>query len=146
MIWSNNIDITLTCWRITNFNFLLATAIFVLICFCHPPGLTFLLLLIFLFTWGLEIFHITAFFFNSLHRIEISARYTELNFLHVIVISFQIGVYRLVGLKFQLGRPSWKFNRGWKFPYNQLLNLFFYIRLRMTTQKITILDNIFGKK
>ena len=78
--WLTMADITLTCWSITNFNFLLTAAIFVLICFCHVFGLAFSVSVNFLFTRGyyistrVESFHITAIFFNSVYRIKISTR------------------------------------------------------------------------
>ena len=87
-IWSNNGDISLTCWSITNFNFLLTATIFVLICFCHVFGLAFLLSLNFLFIRGyyistrVEIFHITAIFFNSVCRVEISSRDENLHIIN----------------------------------------------------------------
>ena len=85
-IWSNNSNITLTCWSITNF--LLIAAILVSVCFCHAFGLAFLLSLNFLFTWGyyistrVEIFHITAIFFNSVYRVEISTRDENLHIIN----------------------------------------------------------------
>ena len=122
--WSNNIDITLTCWRIITFKFLLTAAIFIFICICNAPSLALLLSLKFLFTRGyyistrVEIFSTKV---EILHRIAFfSTRYTELKFLHVIVMSKR--VYCLGEMKFQ----SWMFNPDWKCPYNQPLNLFFY--------------------
>ena len=83
-IWSNNSDITLSCWRITYFSFLLTAAIFDLICFCRAYSLAFLLLLNFLFTQGyfisarVKIFYVIAIFFNSVYRVEISTRVENL--------------------------------------------------------------------
>ena len=93
-IWGNGSDITLTCWRITNFKFLMTAPIFVLICFWHASGLAFLLSLNFLLTRDyciltrVEIFHIIAFLFFSF---------------------------------FQLATPSKNFNPGLKSHYNQPL-------------------------
>ena len=128
-IWSNKFDITLICWRIISFKFLLTAAIFVFICICNAPGLALLLSLKFLFTRGyyistrveifstrVEILHIIAF----LHRAEISTRNTELKFLHVIVMSKRVSC--LGEMKFQ----SWMFNPDWKCPYNEPLNFFVY--------------------
>ena len=84
-IWSSNSDVTLTCWRIIHFNFLLTAAIFASICFCRASGLAFLLSLNFLFTRGYyistrgEIFHIIAIFFNSIYRAEVSTRNENLH-------------------------------------------------------------------
>ena len=75
-IWSNNSDITLNCWRITRFSFLLTATIFDLICLCRSSSSAFLLLLNFLFTRSyfissrIEIFHII--FCKSIYRVEIS--------------------------------------------------------------------------
>ena len=55
-------------------------------------------------------------------RIEISSRVseTELKFQRGVYW----GVYCLAEMNFQLGMPSWDFNPGWKFPYNQPLSSF----------------------
>ena len=82
-IWSNNSDITLNCWRITCFSFLLTATIFDLICFCRTSSSAFLLLLNFLFTRSyfissrIEIFHII--FCKSIYRVEISTRVENLH-------------------------------------------------------------------
>ena len=95
-IWGNSSDITLTCWRITNFKFLMTAPIFVLICFWRASGLAFLLSLNILLTRDyciltrVEIFHIIAFLFFSF---------------------------------FQLATPSKNFNPGLKSHYNQPLKL-----------------------
>ena len=78
--WSNNSNITLTCWRITNFNFFVDCSHICFDFFWHVSGLAFLLSLNFLFTLDYyisaqdEIFHITAIFFNSVYLVEISAQ------------------------------------------------------------------------
>ena len=82
-IWSNNSDISLNCWRLTHFSFLLTAAIFDLICFCRTSSSAFLLLLNFLFTRGyfissrIEIFHII--FFKSIYQVEILIRVENLH-------------------------------------------------------------------
>ena len=71
------VDITL---KMTHFNSLLTAVIFALICFYCASGLAFLLSLNFLFTriyyisTRVEVFHIIAIFFNSVHRVETSIR------------------------------------------------------------------------
>ena len=94
-IWSSNSDITLTCWRIIHFNFLLTAAIFASICFCRTFGLAFLLSLNFLFTRG---YYISTPGWNSFNPGWDFSQ--DCNF-------------------FQVGIPSWNFKPGWKFPYNQ---------------------------
>ena len=97
-IWSSNSDITLTCWRIIHFNFLLTAAIFASICFCRASGLAFLLSLNFLFIRGyyistraeivstrVETFHIIAIFFNSVYRVEISIRDENLHIISPVI-------------------------------------------------------------
>ena len=111
-IWNNDSDITLTYWSIENFNFLLNAVICVLICFCHSLGLTFLLLLNFLFTRGyyisnqFEILHIIAIF---------STQYTELKFQPETKISISLqAIYVL--------------------HYNLPLKFTFYMAVQLTLQ------------
>ena len=109
-IWNNDSDITLTYWSIENFNFLLNAVICVLICFCHSLGLTFSLLLNFLFTRGyyisnqFEILHIIAIF---------STLYTELKTWDENFVSSQ-AIHIL--------------------HYNLTLQFTFYITLQLTLQ------------
>ena len=90
-IWSDNGDITLTCYRIMHFNFLLTAAILVLICVCHASGL-----------FSLQTF-IKFFIYASL-------LYFSLNWIFLYNCNC-----------FQLGKPSWNFNTGWTSLCNQAL-------------------------
>ena len=96
-IWSNNSDITLTCWKITNFNLSLSGATFVLNCFCRTSGLAFLLSLNFLFTRGyyvstrVEIFSAWVEIFetfNSVYWGETSIRDENLNVINPLKIYY----------------------------------------------------------
>ena len=109
-ISSNSSDIISTCWRIC------WQQPFFLICLWHASDLAVLLSLNFLFTWDYyistrdEIFHIIAFFFNSIYQAEISTQDENLH----IISSFRGQKFLFFHL--QLIAEFSEFNLNWKAP------------------------------
>ena len=95
-IWSNNSDTTLTCWRITNFNFSLHPSLLWFVFVFLPFKLDFLFTRDYynstrfeIFSSRNEMFYIIAIFFNSVYRVEISTQDENLHIISLLVAMIQ---------------------------------------------------------